>query len=87
MPITQTGDAQGSINGMHELRWTIQCDKERSVTAMRVPAEIESFAYIMREADRLNYSSFGCYSNFELSRSKLFSTPRMSTLFAKQLTY
>lgn len=46
------GDVNASIEGMHDLRWTVQCEKERSVTAVRVPAGVESYAYVIKEADR-----------------------------------
>lgn len=46
------GDVNASIGGMHDLRWTVQCEKERSVTAVRVPAGVESYAYVIKEADR-----------------------------------
>lgn len=46
------GDADAKVEGMHELTWTFHCEKERSVTARRVPASIESYAYVINEANR-----------------------------------
>ena len=37
---------------MGELRWTVKCDSNQMVTAVRVPAAMESWAYITKEANR-----------------------------------
>jgi len=46
------------IAGMEELRWSIRCDRGQMVTAVRVPAATESWAYICKEANRYDLPFF-----------------------------
>lgn len=46
------GNPDATLEGMQDLRWTIRCDRDFQMTAARVTAESNSWAYICQESSR-----------------------------------
>lgn len=53
LPLPPPGNPAARVEGMHDMQWTIMCDQDQCMKAVRVPADVPSWAFLWQEADRV----------------------------------